>query len=259
MAGAKDLESMQLLKSNVIQWSNLSPQHIYLFNSFVAGIERNQEDFNQILMRFLRANSFNQKKALKMICNHIQWRHAFQGIGVDHITEASIRNEILRGTAFFCGQDKEMRPIVYTKTARHFKSQCDPKEVERMTVHLFEFGRRLLRPPIQHVTLFFDMRGFSHDNMDFHGVKFMIDMFASKYPDTVGSILIVDAPAYFHAVFKIISVLLPSNLKEKKNYIGGTKGPQLLHRLLPASYRIRGQVPLQQFIPQTLNNFKLMI
>lgn len=48
------------------------------------------------------------------------------------------------------------------------------------------------------------MTGFSLANMDYHPVKFMIQCFEANYPESLGAILVHNAPWVFQGIWRII-------------------------------------------------------
>jgi hypothetical protein len=43
----------------------------------------------------------------------------------------------------------------------------------------------------------FDLTGFGLGNMDFHVVKFIVQVFEARYPETLGAVLVHNAPFVF--------------------------------------------------------------
>ena len=59
----------------------------------------------------------------------MQWRHDFQGIGVDNITEDMIGSELKSGKSFWYKFDKKRQAIVYIRPRCHDPSGTDAAEV----------------------------------------------------------------------------------------------------------------------------------
>lgn len=53
-------------------------------------------------------------------------------------------------------------------------------------------------------TIVFDMTGFSMANMDYTPVKFMIKCFEANYPESLGTVLINNAPWVFQGETTVI-------------------------------------------------------
>jgi hypothetical protein len=61
-----------------------------------------------------------------------------------------------------------------------------------------------LQPPVDTATVVFDMTGFGMSNMDYAPVKFMIKCFEANYPESLGVVLVHNAPWIFNAIWNVI-------------------------------------------------------
>jgi len=177
------------------------------------------EDEDSMILRFLRARSFDVEKSAKLLTDCLIWRRDFQGIGVNQITKESIVNEYPIGKCFYHGEDLEGRPIVYVRVRLHNKNDSDPEEVQRICVFMFEEARKLLKPPVDRCSVLFDLSQFSYQNMDYSFCRFLIDMFATKYPESLGVCLIVNCPFIFWACWKVISPWIDPITAKKVKFV----------------------------------------
>jgi len=177
------------------------------FEQWMKVAERNGEQQDALLLRFLL------------------WRAKFHDIGVDNITEDMIINELKKGKSFTRGFDKQGRPVNYILVRLHKASESSPEELQKMTVWMFEQGRKLVKPPVETTTLVFDMRGYSMENMDYGFTRFLFEVFAFRYPESLGVALVVEAPFIFWAVWKMLSPLIDPKTVTKIHFV---KAAQLL-------------------------------
>lgn len=108
------------------------------------------------------------------------------------------------GKSFLHGTDKNGRPICVVRVRLHKPGAQSPESLERFTVFIIETARLFLQPPVDTATIIFDMTGFSLANMDYHPVKFMIQCFEANYPESLGAVLVHNAPWVFQGIWKII-------------------------------------------------------
>jgi len=173
-----------------------------VYQTWIAGSPLNEEC---LLLKYLRARDFNETKSHKLLEDLFVWRRDFQGIGVDNITDESIESEVKTGKFFIHGFCREGRPMMWIKARLHSKSKSDPATMEGAVIHITEEIAQAFKLPIETTTVLMDFKGFTLECMDYKLAKFLTDMFATKYPESLGCFLMIDAPRIFWACWKIIS------------------------------------------------------
>ncbi|KAL6816048.1 hypothetical protein GGI42DRAFT_312942 [Trichoderma sp. SZMC 28013] len=177
-----------------------------------------------LALRFLRARKWDVDKALVMLVSTMSWRHSDMKVDLDIMAngeEGAIVNaregekdakkvgedflaQLRMGKSFLHGVDKQGRPICVVRVRLHRQGEQCEESLERYTVFLIETARMVLRPPVDTATIIFDMTGFSMANMDYTPVKFMIKCFEANYPESLGAVLVHNAPWIFQGIWKII-------------------------------------------------------
>lgn len=191
-----------------------------------------------LLLRFLRARKWDVEKALVMLVSTMSWRHGEMHVDDDIMkngeggavesaasadaNEKRLGNDFLAqirmGKSFLHGKDKQGRPICVVRVRLHKQGEQCEESLERYTVYIIETARMVLAPPVDtavsspvrpHVilqltstlqTIIFDMTGFSMANMDYTPVKFMIKCFEANYPESLGAVLVHNAPWVFQGM-----------------------------------------------------------
>lgn len=192
-----------------------------------------------LVLRFLRARKWDVEKALVMLVSTMNWRQTEmhldddimkkgEGGAVEDETSATdeklktvghdFLEQIRMGKSFLHGQDKEGRPICYVRVRLHKQGEQCEESLERYTVYLIETARMVLSPPVDTATIVFDMTGFSMANMDYTPVKFMIKCFEANYPESLGTVLINNAPWVFQGIWKIIKGWLDPVVASKVHF-----------------------------------------
>ncbi|KAK2612228.1 phosphatidylinositol transfer protein csr1 [Conoideocrella luteorostrata] len=177
-----------------------------------------------LVLRFLRARKWDVEKALVMLISAMSWRHSKMKVDQDIMKHGEagaaasekggdekakkIGQDFLKqsrmGKSFLHGIDKEGRPICIVRVRLHRASEQSPESLERYTVFIIETARLTLKPPVDTANIIFDMSGFTLANMDYHPVKFMIQCFEANYPESLGVVLVHNAPWVFQGIWKII-------------------------------------------------------
>lgn len=68
-------------------------------------------------------------------------------------------------------------------------------------------------------TIVFDMNGFGMNNMDYQSVKFLVSCFQTFYPESLGQVLVVDAPWIFNGCWVVIKPWLDPVVASKIKFI----------------------------------------
>lgn len=197
-----------------------------------------------LVLRFLRARKWDVEKALVMIVTALNWRHSQMKVDQDimkngeagaaadeksgHGKSKTLGHEFLTqcrmGKSFLHGIDKNGRPICVVKACLHRANDQLPESLERYTVFIIETARLALKPPVDTASIIFDMTGFTLANMDYHSVKFMIKCFEANYPESLGAVLVHNAPWVFQGVWKLIRGWLDPVVASKVHFTNQRAG-----------------------------------
>jgi len=158
----------------------------------------------RIYLRFLRARKWDVDAAYAMLVETLRFRTTFQGAGVDAITLRSVINEVREGKSFFHNLDKERRPICYIQVRHHDPARTDPPEGQRFSLFMMEYGRTLLHPPVETVTMIFDMTDTGRKNMDLKTLQFTIQSLQNHYPESLGKVLVYNSSWLVYGIWKVV-------------------------------------------------------
>ena len=205
-----------------------------------------------LLLRWLRSRKWNVSATVHQIIETIKWRREW---GVEQLVADGERGisqeEMATGKTYFMGHDKVGRPVCCIHPREHVKGQFSQEDSERLTVFCVETYRKLLQPPIESVTVIFDMAGTEMKNMDFHQVKFLIHLLDNYYPDSLGLILILNFPWVLDKCWTLIKSWLNPTVQKKVQFIHGED--ELSEFIDPAGLpqRLRGAQPDFRYLPPT--------
>lgn len=165
-----------------------------------------------VVLRFLRARKWDVDKAMAMLVSAINWRHERlleddiigkgDSVGLASAADQSdddksFMAQYRSGKAYVRGSDKECRPVFIIKVRLHDPKLQSEASMERFILHNIETIRAMLRYPNEKACLIFDLTGFGLKNMDFHVVKFLVQVFEARYPEYLGVVLVHNAPFIF--------------------------------------------------------------
>lgn len=174
-----------------------------------------------ILLRFLRARKWDVELAVNMLVSAVNWRDEikidesiiYDGENVALQPQPSISQkdrdfiaQYRSGKAYARGADREGRLVYIIKVRLHKPSAQSPEAMERFILHSIESLKMVVRspPPHDQVCLVFDLTSFGMANMDFHVVKFIIQVFEARYPETLGIVLVHNAPFIFWGMLALL-------------------------------------------------------
>jgi hypothetical protein len=166
-----------------------------------------------LVLRFLRARKWDVEKAVTMLVSALNWRQerrleddiVRRGDSVGLATtnkeqtadEKSFMAQYRSGKAYVRGADKERRPVFIIKVRLHDPKLQSPESMEMFVLHNIETMRTMIRHPDEKACLIFDLTSFGLKNMDFHVVKFLVQVFEARYPEYLGVVLVHNAPFIF--------------------------------------------------------------
>ncbi|ATY64847.1 CRAL TRIO domain [Cordyceps militaris] len=207
--------------------------------------EMTKHDHPDVLaLRFLRARKWNVQQALVMFIAAVNWRKNEMKVDDDimqngeagalrdeHNGSSDIKQvgtdflaQLRMGKSFLHGCDKEGRPICVVRVRLHHGGEQSAESIEKYTVHIIETARLLLSPPVETATIIFDMTSFNLSNMDYAPVKFMIKCFEANYPESLGAVLIQNAPWLFQGIWRVIKPWLDPVVAAKVHFTNGRSG-----------------------------------
>ncbi|SPQ20404.1 495bc431-2511-4eb6-a2d8-20647a523157 [Thermothielavioides terrestris] len=184
-----------------------------------------------LVLRFLRARKWDVDKAMAMLVSAVNWRHERRleedivakgdSVGLAaarSADEESFLAQYRSGKAYVRGADRERRPVFVIKVRLHDPKLQSPEAMEAFILHNIETIRTMIRYPDEKACLIFDLTGFGLKNMDFHVVKFLVQVFEARYPEYLGVVLVHNAPFVFWGVWKIVRPWLDPVIASKINF-----------------------------------------
>jgi len=209
-----------------------------------------QDHPDALALRFLRARKWDVPKAFEMFVLAITWRYKEQGVdekvlpyGESYEAERCISDstddqkkgndfmsQFRMGKAFIHGKDIVGRPICVVRVKLHKPGAQTEEQLEKYIVHVIETARVCLVAPVESAAIVFDMTDFSISNFEYPPVKFIIRCFQDNYPESLGVMLIHNAPWIFSTFWRVIRGWLDPVVAAKVHF---TKGVGDLEKFIP--------------------------
>ncbi|CAK9439990.1 uncharacterized protein LODBEIA_P40900 [Lodderomyces beijingensis] len=221
--------------------------------------------YDNLILKFVRARKWDTEKAIEMLTKSLNWR-ANEMPSDDWVMEGdapSYCNGTNQGfiknftteKSWIKGRDKNNNPIFTFQAKKHLTSDSPLPQNQRYAVVTIEWVRLFLREVSESVdtcTIVFDLTGFSLKNADYATIKFLADVFEAHYPETLGFILIHNAPWIFSTVWNIIKNWLDPVVASKIHFTKNAKemskfiDPSLIPDYLGGEDTTKGFYPIPQ-------------
>ncbi|KAG5925509.1 hypothetical protein E4U53_003289, partial [Claviceps sorghi] len=215
----------------------------HMYRLIVTNVVKNEHP-DALALRFLRAANWDLIEATKMMGKTIYWRTMEVAVdddimkkgeggacedeknsqGLTRILGADFMKQIRWGKSFMHGTDREGRTIIYIRVRLHKSSDQCTQSIERYTVYLFELARLTLQYPIEMGTVLLDLSQFKLGNFDLKPLRFLLRCMQDNYPDSVGLVIIHNAPFGAKTLFKLVRLWLSRELVSKIKFTYGRKG-----------------------------------
>eukprot|EP01038_Epipyxis_sp_PR26KG_P013045 gene13045-17482_t len=236
-------------------YPNISSEQLFAVNELADMLERlnllplfNDDEEHEFLklLRFLRARQFNVANAFEMIKEDIIWRTStISSSSIKNINQLRkcCANDVLNCDleqfheyfpAWIQGIDKQSRPISYRKFGKFEISKVlKLTSIENLIrFHAWEAEQLLLRMNnlskqkninIETFMIVIDAAGWSlklatRDAFTF--IKGMANTDSDHYPERLGSLIVINAPAALAYAYRIIQTFLDPVQKQKINIVG---------------------------------------
>ena len=173
-----------------------------------------------VLLRWLRTCKWNINGAVHRIMETLEWQHRWGVRALIEKGESDLSSEEIKiGKSYFVGHDRVGRAISYVPVKNHVRGQFPSIVSEKLSVFLTVIGRKLVQAPAESGTIIFDLAGFGLKNMDYQYLKFFQNLIQYYYPDSVGQMLILNAPWIFSGCWAIIKPWIDPAMESKIHFI----------------------------------------
>lgn len=166
--------------------------------------------------RFLIGRKRNIQVALRDLIRFAKWRdeHNAKSLTIEDCGDYGKRR-----VSFLHGRDKRNRPVVVTLSRRQPGFDRDIGEVAKYIIYVFDQALAASLPEDEKILSLIDLSGFSLRNMDFETARIYFNCLQLYYPETLGQLLILNAPIVFSACWAIIRPWLDTDTAMKIKFI----------------------------------------
>ncbi|ESK95010.1 sec14 cytosolic factor family sec14 [Moniliophthora roreri MCA 2997] len=204
---------------------------------------------DETLKRFLRARKYDLVQAKKMFADAQQWRKTVEGVGIDELYKQIDPFDYPEREAvfnywpmWFHKTDKRGRPLnvhfLGGMNLHQLYKECTPERhwqtvlvnAESLTREVLPAASRSTDKDINSVLVVVDLRGFGlHQFWQMKNLaQRSFQMSQDYYPETMGQLVIVNAPSSFTIIWSVIKSWLAKETAEKVDVMGKDYKDRLL-------------------------------
>ncbi|KAI0277291.1 CRAL-TRIO domain-containing protein [Russula aff. rugulosa BPL654] len=212
-----------------------------------AFVESNIPKDDHTLTRFLKARGYNASQAKQMILECIQWRRTVEDVGIEELYRTIDPFDFPgRKGVFECWPmgfhktDKLGRPIHIqsfgTLSVKRLYQHITPQEhwrtvlvnMEAVLAEILPATSAAASRPIRQALIIVDLKGFGLSQ--FWAFKSIARRFfhvsQNYYPETMGQLIIINAPTSFTAIWSAIKPWLAPRTLDKITFLGANQPEQ---------------------------------
>ncbi|MEW5297936.1 MAG: hypothetical protein WDW36_001112 [Sanguina aurantia] len=179
---------------------------------------------DMMLLRYLRARDHHLEKSYEMFLHSLAWRADAKPWAMEN---ASSRTNKMSSDARIVGYDAASRVVVYSSFAKTVERT--PADVSVNTTCMMEKAAACAAAHASGTVMWVNHFGGKHAN-GFSwrdcSPKFAwaaLDIFSNHYPESLLTMIIVDPPAVFFTLWKMVKPLLPEKTQRKAYFVDSSK------------------------------------
>lgn len=191
-------ENIKELRHRLEQWTERHDE------CYAEDLQRVMEDDDYCRMIITQMDA-DMPGAHKYLPPMLRWRRAWR---LHDLTEESLPRKVFeRGIIYPQGKDKAGCHILVLRNKNFCKGFTEPETMKKVFVF---FAEKLYNEcGAKKITILIDCTDCGLSNVDVDLIKFMVDLFITKYPIGIGHALIYNMPWLLNAVLKLIKSIMP--------------------------------------------------
>ncbi|XP_075535957.1 motile sperm domain-containing protein 2-like isoform X1 [Dermacentor variabilis] len=154
----------------------------------------------------------NMPSAHKFVADMLRWRRAMR---LHELREEILPKAVLeRCIVYPHGKDTAGSHVLVLRNKNYIKGLADRDSVKR--VFIFFIEKLFNECGAKKITVLMDCSDIGVSNIDVDLLKFVVDVFISKYPIGLGNALIYNMPWLLNAILRMIKSILPYGAERLK-------------------------------------------
>lgn len=166
-------------------------------------------------VKFLMARKFDCQRALELYLNHEETRHR-EDLTVIQASDELLKRELYTEKfTILSGRDKNGAAIALFTARIHQPSLTSHQLVLKALVYQLDAALESIETQRNGLVFIYDMTESKYSNFDYELSKKILNMLKGGYPARLKKVLIVTAPLWFKAPFKILRLFVKEKLRDR--------------------------------------------
>lgn len=176
-------------------------------------------------MKFLTARKFDVKRAVDLYRNHQTTRERENLLYVD-VNDKCLQEELqTEKFTILSGRDLGGAAIALFTARLHFPPLTTHQNVLKALIHQLDAALESLETQRHGLVFIYDMTDSKYGNFDYNLSIKILNMLKGAYPARLKKVLIVTAPLWFKAPFKILRLFVREKLRDRVFTVNLTELP----------------------------------
>lgn len=166
-------------------------------------------------VKFLMARKFDCQRALELYLNHEETRNR-EDLTVIQASDELLKRELYTEKfTILSGRDKNGAAIALFTARIHQPSLTSHQLVLKALVYQLDAALESIETQRNGLVFIYDMTESKYSNFDYELSKKILNMLKGGYPARLKKVLIVTAPLWFKAPFKILRLFVKEKLRDR--------------------------------------------
>ncbi|XP_053405461.1 tyrosine-protein phosphatase non-receptor type 9-like [Mercenaria mercenaria] len=201
--------------------SNLNAEEEKLLNTFTEKVNAYRQHEHQpplprnTAIKFLMARKFDYHRAVELYLSHEDMR-AKEGLTETDFNDLNLQKELSTGKfTVLSGRDSHGAGIALFTAKCHQPSDTTHQVVLKALIYLLDAALESRETQRHGIVFIYDMSESKYGNFDYDLSIKILNMLKGAYPARLKKVLIVTAPLWFKAPFKILRLFVREKLRDR--------------------------------------------
>ncbi|XP_060063744.1 tyrosine-protein phosphatase non-receptor type 9-like [Ylistrum balloti] len=190
-------------------------------NGFLERVNKLREDENKDVIskntavKFLMARKFDRQRALELYLNHESTRRRESLVNIYPLDDCLKQELNTEKLTILPGRDRHGAAIALFTARLHTPACTSQQLVLKGLIYQLDAALESLETQRHGLVFIYDMTESKYNNFDYELSKKILNMLKGGYPARLKKVLIVTAPLWFKAPFKILRLFVREKLRDR--------------------------------------------
>lgn len=187
-----------------------------------ASPEVDSEINNDTIVRYLKANNWNQDTAVKNMVKTIEWK---QKVNPKSITLHNIEETLKLGIVYINGFNRKSEPIIHValnNLPKHVTAALTTETLTNIMVFMMETAIRIMDNGVDKAMVLIHLTNSSLSMATLFKLKTAFKTIYLHYPERISTVFVINPSSLVKGAIKSFGVFLSPSIKNKIFILGST-------------------------------------